>query len=181
MLFNSFSTSPRVLRLYCTGEVIEATGPSKEGFSNVIKQMGLDIAKVHPSARAVLVMDVWKVQTSCGFGVPIAKAGTANEGENAAIEFEDRKTLGEWGMKTVQKGEIQNYQVKWNKDSHDGLMGLKSARRAAGERWLWWGDFKTRGKRLLGMADALGLGFVLGVIFSVGLRLLGSLVAYVLK
>lgn len=172
-MFNSFSASPRILRLYCTGKVIESTGSQKKEFSNVIKQMGLDIAKVHPSARAVLLMDVWKVQTSCGFGVPIAKVRTASEDGKVAVGFEDRETLGEWGMKVVQKGEIQDYQVKWNKGSHDGLMGLKAARRAAGERWLWWGDVKAWGRRLLGMADAVGLGFVLGVTFSVGLRLLG--------
>ncbi|KAF8456884.1 hypothetical protein BGX38DRAFT_883194 [Terfezia claveryi] len=145
ILFNSFTNSPRIMRMFCTGRVVEVGGEDRAEFEKLIGRMGMDVGKVHPSARAVLVMDVWKVQTSCGFGVPIAKA--VDGGEEGKDE----------------------YQVTWNSKSHDGLMGLKAARRAGGEGALWWGDLMAWGRRVVRMGDAVGLGFVMGVGVTVGL------------
>ncbi|KAF8421583.1 hypothetical protein EV426DRAFT_704765 [Tirmania nivea] len=168
ILFNSFTNSPRIMRMFCMGRVVEAAGEDRAEFERLIGEMGMDVGKVHPSARAVLVMNVWKVQTSCGYGVPIAKVVNGEEGK-VAVEFEDRETLGEWGRKLVERGGKDEYQATWNSRSHDGLVGLKAARRAGGERALWWGNLMAWGRRVGQMGDAVGLGFVTGVGVTVGL------------
>lgn len=159
------------MRLFCTGRVVEADagGPGRAEFVRVVEKMGLDVDKVHPSARAVLVMDVWKVQTSCGYGVPVATVVDGDDG--GMVEWEDRATLGEWGKKVVEKGGLMEYQVKWNSGSLDGLVALRAARRAGGERWLWWGDLMAWRRRVSGMGDAVGVGFLggVGVGLAVGL------------
>ena len=156
--------------MFCTGRVVEVGGEDRAEFERLVREMGMDVGNVHPSARAVLVMDVWKLQTSCGYGVPIAKAIDGEEGK-VMVEFEDRETLGEWGRKLVEKGGKDEYQVTWNSRSHDGLVGLKAARRAGGERVLWWGNLVAWGRRVGRMGDAVGLGFVMGVGVTAGLEL----------
>jgi hypothetical protein len=64
IMFCSFAASPRILRFFCKGEVIEWDQPE---FESTWKKMG--IAKPVEGARAIILLDVFKVQTSCGFGV----------------------------------------------------------------------------------------------------------------
>ncbi|KAF8476940.1 hypothetical protein BDZ91DRAFT_672195 [Kalaharituber pfeilii] len=163
ILFNSFDRSPRILRLFCTGRVVEAEGSSKPEFQKWVEAMQLK-DKVWDSARAVIILDVWKVQTSCGYGVPIV-------GDTG---FEDRETLEIWGKKLVDSGGMKKYLAEWNSDSLDGLVGLKAARRAKGERFLWWGNFKAWSRRILKMKDALGVGLVSGVAIGVGIGTLNG-------
>ena len=109
--------------------------------------------------RAVIVLDVWKVQTSCGYGVPVMEEGG----------FVDRKTLGEWGRKTVEKGKMEAYRVQWNSRSLDGLLGLRTARREGRE---WWGvpEVGAFVKRVLGEREGLVVGVIVGVVASAVFR-----------
>ena len=127
----------------------------------MIEKMSLT-GPVYESARAVILLDVFKVQTSCGFGVPIVDEGT--EGG-----FRNRNTLAIWGTKVVESGDMKGYQMQWNCNSLDGLTGLKAARRASGERVLWWGDFRAWVRRVGGMGDAVGVGFLGGLGVGLGL------------
>lgn len=154
-MFNSFGKSPRILRFFCKGRVIESDNEPE--FSTLVKRMGK--GSVPKGTRAVIYLDVWKVQTSCGFGVPVANF---EEGR-----FEDRDTLNVWASKMVDKGEMEAYQAIWNVDSLDGLTGLKLARRAKGERFLWLGDLGAWSRKVMGMKDAVGFGMVIGLMTGV--------------
>lgn len=55
IMFCSFGTSPRIMRLFCTGSVVEWDDPK---FEETLKRMGKE--KID-GARAVILLDVWKV------------------------------------------------------------------------------------------------------------------------
>lgn len=58
MMFNSFSKKPRILRLFCTGHVIESVDPR---FEKTVRRMGRDPAEVMVGIRAVIMLNIWKV------------------------------------------------------------------------------------------------------------------------
>ena len=55
-MFCSFALSPRIMRFFCTGSVVEWDSPA---FAPLLQRMGK--AKVE-GARAVILLDVWKVR-----------------------------------------------------------------------------------------------------------------------
>ncbi|OJD22523.1 hypothetical protein ACJ73_06131 [Blastomyces percursus] len=123
----SFNASPRILRLFCRGSVIEWNEPP---FHPMLAQMQL-ADKYVEGVRAVIVLDVFKVQTSCGYGVP-RLALTTDPTTNAPTPYlQDRETMGHWASNKIAKNELHAYQVKMNSDSLDGLPGLRAAMREA--------------------------------------------------
>ena len=123
-------------------------------FEELLKKMGKERID---GARAVIVLDVWKVQTSCGYGVPKIGLPLQFDGTSGPEEaFEDRKTLEHWAANKVEKNEIDEYRVKNNVRSLDGLPALRSARRDAGER-LWVADGRRRLDALWNRGRLLGL------------------------
>ncbi|OBT72583.1 hypothetical protein VF21_08163, partial [Pseudogymnoascus sp. 05NY08] len=88
LMFCSFDAAPRIMRFFCTGRVIEW---DDREFDSWLAKMG---NKKILGARAVIVLDVFKVQTSCGFGVPklVKITGSASDEEKAIVceyGFED--------------------------------------------------------------------------------------------
>jgi hypothetical protein len=161
IMFCSFAASPRIMRFFCTGRVVEWDKPE---FETLLSRMG---KKRVDGARAVLVFDIYKVQTSCGYGVP--KIALPLElGSNAHPEeaFEDRKTLGHFAEVKVQKNEMGLYQLQNNLRSLDGLPGLRSARKDSGQVMVVE-DVKAFLRRVWGQSEAVGFGFALGVCFVV--------------
>ncbi|KZN84853.1 hypothetical protein EN45_090130 [Penicillium chrysogenum] len=129
LMFCSFETSPRILRLFSTGTVIEWDQPE---FDVCVQRMGkTPIA----GARAIIQLDVFKVQTSCGYGVPLLTLTDDPETEPSPY-LKDRQTLGHFAAKTVSAGQIHKYQQEWNSRSLDGLPGLRSALKASGH-YIW--------------------------------------------
>jgi hypothetical protein len=59
IMFCSFETSPRIMRLFCMGRVIEWDEPDFEGW---LKRMG---NKKLAGMRAVILLDVFKVSMKC--------------------------------------------------------------------------------------------------------------------
>lgn len=168
IMFCSFAASPRILRFFCKGKVIEWDEPE---FESTWKKMG--ISKPVEGARAIILLDVFKVQTSCGFGVPRhakVKLGGSDEVKWIA-GFEDRETMGHWTSKRIEANTLHEYQKEWNYDSLDGLTGVKAARRARGEI-LWVTDLQAWFKRIMAQREALVFGFVLATILSIIAKLL---------
>ncbi|NJL86689.1 MAG: pyridoxamine 5'-phosphate oxidase family protein [Leptolyngbyaceae cyanobacterium SM1_1_3] len=99
-LFCAFEGPPRILRLYGKGQVILPSHPDWETLSAGFPEL--------PGCRQLIVADIHRVQTSCGFGVPLY----AYEGQ--------RETLLEWADK---KGEsaLHEYQLAKGSQSIDGL------------------------------------------------------------
>lgn len=56
IMFNSFDPSPRIMRLFCNGRVVEH---DQSEFNDLLTRMGPD--KKVEGARAIILLDVWKV------------------------------------------------------------------------------------------------------------------------
>lgn len=151
VMFCSFDKTPRILRLFCTGSVIEWNEPE---FPQYLERMG---GKNVTGARAIIRMDVFKVryfsvialpcfcinsrifcilytdslqvQTSCGYGVPQLALTHDPETDEVKPYLKDRETMGYWAGKKVSAGQMRAYQQECNSSSLDGLPGLHSALR----------------------------------------------------
>ena len=170
LMFCSFGAVPRIMRFFCTGRVVEWDQPE---FEMLLERMG----KKRPlSARAVILLDVFKVQTSCGYGVPrISNNISCDVGKTPEMAFEDRETMDHWGADKVKKNELLSYQEKNNAHSLDGLTGLRTARRGAGER-LWLGDIQARVKRILAPKESVIVGVFAGIMLVLLLQLMAGAV-----
>ncbi|HRF48435.1 MAG TPA: pyridoxamine 5'-phosphate oxidase family protein, partial [Anaerolineales bacterium] len=62
-MFCAFDGPPNIVRLYGRGHVVL---PSAEGWDELAARV-----MVPPAARQFIVADITRVQTSCGFGVPL--------------------------------------------------------------------------------------------------------------
>ncbi|KAL4891507.1 hypothetical protein BDV59DRAFT_203415 [Aspergillus ambiguus] len=130
VMFCSFETSPRIMRFFCTGSVIEWNQPQ---FSAYLERMG---GKHVVGARAIIRLDVFKVQVSCGYGVPLLALTTDPDTDQPKPYLKDRETLGHWANKKVQGNQLREYQQQWNSQSLDGLPGLQTALKDTG-RSVW--------------------------------------------
>ncbi|KJF60404.1 pyridoxamine phosphate oxidase [Coccidioides immitis RS] len=130
IMFCSFDVSPRIMRLFCRGEVAEWNEPA---FQTMLGRMALEKEFVQ-GARAVMRLDVFKVQTSCGFGVPRLALTTDPKTNEPKPYLEDRRALGHFAAVVVAKNQIHTYQRDFNADSLDGLPGMKAAMRDRGMR-----------------------------------------------
>lgn len=99
-MFCAFAGSPSILRLYGQGRVIL---PDTPDWPDLYKQF-----VPLPGARQIIVADIDRVQTSCGYGVPLYE----HQGQ--------RQKLVDWA---AQKGELglQDYRQQKNRISIDGL------------------------------------------------------------
>lgn len=100
LMFCAFQEPPKILRLYGQGKVLL---PGMAEWETLIDQF-LPL----PGARQLIVADIDRVQTSCGFGVPLMEP------------VGQRQTLLQWAKK---KGadKLQAYQQEKNATSIDGL------------------------------------------------------------
>lgn len=101
LMFCAFSGAPRILRLYGSGEVIR---PGDDGWDALREVFPADF----PPARQIVRVNVERVQTSCGFGVPL-------------MQFVgQREELVAWAEKKGPEG-LRAYQASNNRVSIDGL------------------------------------------------------------
>jgi len=101
VMFCAYSGAPQILRLYGTGKVIR---PDEEKWAEYRAQFADGI----PGVRQIFHQQVSRVQTSCGFGVPLMNMET------------QRDLLTKWAAKRGDEG-IQKYQEDNNASSIDGL------------------------------------------------------------
>jgi hypothetical protein len=99
-LFCSHTASPRILRLFGKGRVVQRGDPEwaelLEGFEEL------------PGVRQIVVADIHRVQTSCGFGVPMME------------KPKQRETLLKWADAKGAVG-LEKYWREKNAISIDGL------------------------------------------------------------
>ncbi|ROV92360.1 hypothetical protein VMCG_09123 [Cytospora schulzeri] len=118
VMFNAFEGPPRILRLFGHGRVLE--GDTKE-FEDFTKKHDVEII---PGSRAIVLVDIHQVGTSCGFSVPF-------------YEFKDfRTTLNEYYARKdakfregSSKESIPRYWAQKNSLSMDGLPALHVAQK----------------------------------------------------
>jgi hypothetical protein len=104
ILFCSFEGSPRLLRLYGRGEVLE---PGDEGFEALRRRF-----PEYPGTRSIIRVSVTRIADSCGFGVPLYRFE------------EDRTQLIAWAEHKGEKG-LREYQLENNRLSVDGLPAIR--------------------------------------------------------
>jgi hypothetical protein len=96
----SFGERPRILRLYGTGSVHLPASPRWEELRGLFGEID--------GARQVIAMQIERVQTSCGYGVP-------------RMEFRaHRPTLERWAASKGPQG-LAAYRAEKNATSIDGL------------------------------------------------------------
>ncbi|TLS27117.1 hypothetical protein PpBr36_04384 [Pyricularia pennisetigena] len=166
VMFNSFGAAPRILRLYCRRrEVVERT--DEDSFAAWLQRLGMPSRP--DGARAVIVLDVFKVTTSCGFAVPMVRRQFWDGGEAELAVFEDRLTLNQNAAKKETLGKILEYQVQNNVVSLDGLPGLKGARRAHPDAkfGLLPGHVRAYAGRVLSQREGMVVGFLAALLLWV--------------
>ena len=107
IMFCSFDGPPKILRLYGKGYTVL---PQDEEWNGLASKF-----EIHPITRQIIVVDVFHVQNSCGFGVPLYDY----KGE--------RDQAFKWGEKKGVDG-LAKYQLDNNLVSMDGLptsLGVK--------------------------------------------------------
>ncbi|KJZ80457.1 hypothetical protein HIM_00307 [Hirsutella minnesotensis 3608] len=199
LMFTSFGNTPRILRFFCRARVVEWDQPS---FPALVRTIAKGKRDAFDGARAVILCDIWEVQTSCGFGVPRVKkqlyaADDADDADGSPSEsapsvqeilrqgrgegkldelsvFEARPTMDSWAAGKAQSNTLHEYQGRNNAESIDGLPGLRTARRDVGQ-WLWVGDLGARARRIRAEPEAVVTGFALAVAVYLVLNLLARL------
>ncbi|TKA64528.1 hypothetical protein B0A49_10082 [Cryomyces minteri] len=201
LLFTSFDAAPRILRCFCRGKVVERDDAA---FPEWIKRMRAAGLETPPGAkeeegqvglrqgdegwlkgiRAAVILDVFKVQTSCGFGVPLLGSEAYSPESTADVEPEthrlqkegwnDRPTMPRWAIKQAAKRGLEPYRRGNNWRSLDGLPGLKAARRDRGQ-WLWFDDGKAWATGRAQQWESVLCGVVIAVIVIALLNRIGLL------
>ncbi|KAG8221749.1 hypothetical protein J3R82DRAFT_2041 [Butyriboletus roseoflavus] len=118
ILFHAFEGAPRILRLFGTGTVHEFGTP---GYDTLIPA-----ASRKAGSRAAIVIDVHRVATSCGFGIPQYKfIGQRSQLERWCDDLE----LAEAKVSPTEKAPngIKAWWTAENTHSIDGLPGLEQA------------------------------------------------------
>jgi hypothetical protein len=99
-MFCSFEKVPLILRLYGTGRTVL---PEDEAWEELAEHF-----TIYPSTRQIIVADIHKVQTSCGYGVPF-------------YEFVGERSIHfDWAEKKGEEG-LEIYKQEKNTVSMDGL------------------------------------------------------------
>jgi hypothetical protein len=99
-MFCAFDGPPNILRLYGEGH---AALPGQPEWDDLAPHF-----TVYPSTRQIIVAEIARVQTSCGFGVPLYE------------HIGERNYHFEWAEKQGEAG-LAAYQQKSNLHSIDGL------------------------------------------------------------
>lgn len=105
IMFCAFEGPPRVLRLFGTGS---AHPLGSDRFEELAPRFP-DI----PGARAIVVLDIDRIQTSCGYAVPF-------------MDYrEERPTLQQWAARR-SPDDLADYWSEKNASSIDGLPALET-------------------------------------------------------
>lgn len=122
ILFNAFEGPPRIARLFGTGTFYEFGTPEYDSL--------LPPGKRRPGSRAVIIVDVHKVGTSCGFAVPFFDYVRPRP---KLLEYYDKREAHDLVEEVDGKCEatppdgLKEYWARKNSKSIDGLPGLTTA------------------------------------------------------
>ena len=103
LMFCAFQGPPNIFRLYGHGRVIEEHEPE-------FAKLAASFPK-YENVRSIVLVEITRVQDSCGYGVPLFKY----EGERTQLEA--------WAHKRGAEG-LKAYRMEKNRRSIDGLPGV---------------------------------------------------------
>ena len=119
VLFNAFEGPPRILRLWGHGRVLEN---GSHEFSSFVSDHDV---KTIPGTRAIIIVDIHQVGSSCGFSVPFYDFKEFRSTLNDFFEKKDKKF--EEGNEKESMDRYWAYKNAW---SMDGMPGMKRAVKA---------------------------------------------------
>lgn len=99
-MFCAFEGKPSILRIYGQGRVVAPDSPEWADLSLRFPAF--------PGMRQIILAEVRRVQTSCGYGVPLMKYAA------------DRDALPRWAEAKGDEG-LRTYRAQHNRTSIDGL------------------------------------------------------------
>ncbi len=92
VMFCSFEEEPKVLRLFCKGDVVEKDGPL---FGELVK----NFPDVNPAiVRQLFRLGIYAVEASCGLSVPVMR-----------FEKQREKGVSHWASKKESEGTLDGY------------------------------------------------------------------------
>ncbi len=101
LMFCGFGKMPLILRLYGRGRIVQPGDADWEALH--------DHFDPRPGERAIVVLDIDSVQTSCGFGVPF-------------FDYRgERPTLDQWAERKEATRGLADYRREKNAESIDGI------------------------------------------------------------
>ncbi|HVU73621.1 MAG TPA: pyridoxamine 5'-phosphate oxidase family protein [Mycobacteriales bacterium] len=103
IMFCSFDTRPRIVRLHGSGRVVL---PGDTEHEDLVARH-----PAHPGTRASIIVDVTRISDSCGYGVPV-------------MELVGERDLLKLAAEKRGPGGMQKYRADKNAVSIDGLPGL---------------------------------------------------------
>lgn len=110
----AFEGPPQIVRLHGRGR---AVWPEEPAFAELLRAGAFTgLTDVEEARRAVVVVDVERISTSCGYGVPLME----QVGEREHFDLSKRKRL-----RTLGSEGLLEYQVTRNADSLDGLPAVR--------------------------------------------------------
>jgi hypothetical protein len=99
-MFCAFRGTPQILRLYGKGETVL---PGARQWDELVAHF-----PSYPGIRQIILVSIDRVQTSCGYGVPLMELQ------------KDRETLARWATSKGEEG-LADYRGAHNSKSLDGL------------------------------------------------------------
>src|SRR4051794_9057922 len=115
VMFCAFDGPPRIVRLHGRGEVVLPDDPRAEA---LLAEAGFEEATVPEARRAIIVVDVDRIGSSCGYGVPLMDYAGARPHTDA------------WAQKKLRTGgpdALEDYQQQHNLESIDGLPAVDAS------------------------------------------------------
>jgi len=105
----AFEGPPRIVRLHGQGEIVLPADPR---FEALLEEAAFDEPTLPESRRAIVVVEIARIGSSCGYGVPLMEYS----GERPHMDASTRKRV-----RTQGPDAYVAYQAKHNARSIDGL------------------------------------------------------------
>ena len=109
VMFCAFEGPPRIVRLHGRGEIVL---PADARFGALLEEAGFEEPTLPEGRRAIVVVDVARIASSCGYGVPLMEYA----GERPHMDASTRKRV-----RTHGPDAYVGYQAEHNALSIDGL------------------------------------------------------------
>jgi hypothetical protein len=112
VMFCAFEGPPRIVRLHGRGEVVLPGDPRHDP---LLEEASFEETTVPEARRAIVHVDVTRIASSCGYGVPLMDLA----GERRHMDASKRKRLRAGGPDAILR-----YQHEHNRESIDGLAAV---------------------------------------------------------
>jgi hypothetical protein len=109
VMFCAFEGPPRIVRLHGRGEYVLTDDPR---FDELLAEAGFEEPTIPEGRRAIVVVDITRIGSSCGYGVPLMD----HAGERPHMDASTRKRVRVQGPAAYL-----DYQAEHNAASIDGL------------------------------------------------------------